>query len=269
MIQEQEKIITQETIVLIVYTIVVIFGLLLFVIWFFIAFQKRKNKLLVEQIEAEKKYERELTTSQLEIQEQTFKNIAWELHDNVGQLLSVVSLQLNMALVKAPETIQEQLKDTRNILSNTIEEVRSLSKTLNNDVINKNGLIRSLEIEVERFNRLKFLEAAMQVHGNIRYISAEHEILIFRMYQEFLSNVMKHSKAKNLSVTLNFNANDLEIIAEDNGVGFDTSQKTESSGLQTIKGRAALLNAKYSLTSVLDNGTKLVLLYTFPNATKN
>ena len=89
------------------------------------------------------------------------------------------------------------------------------------------------------------------------------------MYQEFLSNVMKHSKAKNLSVTLNFNANDLEIIAEDNGVGFDTSQKTESSGLKTIKGRAALLNAKYSLTSVLDNGTKLVLLYTFPNATKN
>ena len=55
--------------------------------------------------EAEKKYERELTTSQLEIQEQTFKNIAWELHDNVGQLLSVISLQLNMILVKAPETI--------------------------------------------------------------------------------------------------------------------------------------------------------------------
>ena len=89
------------------------------------------------------------------------------------------------------------------------------------------------------------------------------------MYQEFLSNVMKHSKAKNLSVTLNFNANDLEIIAEDNGLGFDTSQKTESSGLQTIKGRAALLSAKYSLTSVINNGTKLVLLYTFPNDTKN
>ena len=269
MIQEQEKIITQETIVLIVYVIAIIFGLLLFVIWFFIAFQNRKNKLLVKQIEAEKRYERELATSQLEIQEQTFKNIGWELHDNVGQLLSVLSIQLNMMLLKAPRTIQKQLKDTSDVLGNTIQEVRNLSKTLNNEVVNKNGLIRSLEIEVERFNRLKYLEAFIQVNGKVRYISTEHEILIFRMYQEFLSNVMKHSKAKNLSVTLNFNANDLEIIAEDNGLGFDTSQKTESSGLQTIKGRAALLSAKYSLTSVINNGTKLVLLYTFPNDTKN
>ena len=260
---------SQETIVLIIYTIVVIFGLLLFVIWFFIAFQKRKNKLLVKQIEAEKRYERELATSQLEIQEQTFKNIGWELHDNIGQLLSILSIQLNMILLKAPRTIQKQLKDTSDVLGNTIQEVRNLSKTLNNEVVNKNGLIRSLEIEVERFNRLKYLKASFEVNGKITCISAAHEILIFRIYQEFLANVMKHSKAKNLSVTLNFNANDLEIIAEDNGVGFDTSQKTESSGLQTIKGRATLLNAKYSLTSIIDNGTKLVLLYTFPNETKN
>lgn len=260
---------SQETIVLIIYTIAVIFGLLLFVIWFFIAFQNRKNKLLVKQIEAEKRYERELATSQLEIQEQTFKNIGWELHDNIGQLLSVLSIQLNMILLKAPRTIQKQLKDTSDVLGNTIQEVRNLSKTLNNEVVNKNGLIRSLEIEVERFNRLKYLKASFEVNGKITCISAAHEILIFRIYQEFLANVMKHSKAKNLSVTLNFNANDLEIIAEDNGVGFDTSQKTESSGLQTIKGRATLLNAKYSLTSIIDNGTKLVLLYTFPNETKN
>ena len=269
MIQKQENIMSQETIVLIIYTIAVIFGLLLFVIWFFIAFQNRKNKLLVKQIEAEKRYERELATSQLEIQEQTFKNIGWELHDNVGQLLSVVSIQLNMMLLKAPRTIQKQLKDTSDVLGNTIQEVRNLSKTLNNEVVNKNGLIRSLEIEVERFNRLKYLKASFEVNGKIICISAAHEILIFRIYQEFLANVMKHSKAKNLSVTLNFNANDLEIIAEDNGVGFDTSQKTESSGLQTIKGRAKLLNAKYSLTSIIDNGTKLVLLYTFSNETKN
>ena len=260
---------SQETIVLIIYTIAVIFGLLLFVIFFFISFQNRKNKLLVKQIEAEKRYERELATSQLEIQEQTFKNIGWELHDNVGQLLSVLSIQLNMMLLKAPRTIQKQLKDTSDVLGNTIQEVRNLSKTLNNEVVNKNGLIRSLEIEVERFNRLKYLKASFEVNGKITCISAAHEILIFRIYQEFLANVMKHSKAKNLSVTLNFNANDLEIIAEDNGVGFDTSQKTESSGLQTIKGRATLLNAKYSLTSIIDNGTKLVLLYTFLNDTKN
>ena len=70
-------------------------------------------------------------------------------------------------------------------MTNTVQEVRNLSKTLNNDVINKNGLIRSLEIEIERFNKMNFLEATMQVNGEVTYILAQHEILIFRIYQEF------------------------------------------------------------------------------------
>jgi len=265
MLQEEENLINQETIVLIVYAIAVIFILLFFVIGFFRAFQKRKNKLLLERIEAKQKFERELSASQLEIQEQTFKNIAWELHDNVGQLLSVVSMQLNIMLTKAPETLQEQIKDTRTVVSDTVQEIRDLSKRLNNDVVNKNGLVRSLQIEIERFNRLGFLEATYQINGTEKYISAEHEILIFRMYQEFLSNVMRHSKAKKLSVTLNYTTANLEIIAEDDGVGFDTSEKTESSGLQTIKGRAELLNAAYSLTSEIGKGTQLTLIYPYPD----
>lgn len=268
MIQEKEHLISQETIVLIAYTIGVIFVLLIFVIFFFRAFQKRKNKLILDQIEAQHKFEQELATSQLEIQEQTLKNIGWELHDNVGQLLSVVSMQLNMLLVKAPEEVKEQVKDAREVVTNTVQEVRNLSKTLNSDVINKMGLVRSLEIEIERFNRLKFLEASFKIDGEEKYISAEHEILIFRIFQEFLSNVMKHSKASMLSVILNYNSNNLEIIAEDNGVGFDTSQKSESSGLQTIKGRVALLKAEYSLNSMIGKGTKLVLQYPYPNDTK-
>ncbi len=265
MIPKEESLINQETIILIIYAIVVIFILLFFVIGFFIAFQKRKNKLLLERIEAKQKFEKELATSQLEIQEQTFKNIAWELHDNVGQLLSVVSMQLNLMLTKAPETLQEQIKDTRTVVSDTVQEVRNLSKILNNDVINKNGLVRSLQIEIERFNRLKYLDANFTMEGEEVSISNDHEILIFRMYQEFLSNVMKHSKADRLSIKLHYRKDELEIIAEDDGVGFDTSKQTESSGLQTIKGRAQLLKAEYSLTSEIGNGTQLTLIYPYPD----
>lgn len=262
MVQE-ENIISQETIFLIVYVIAIILILLFFVILFFIAFQKRKNRLLIQQLEAKQQFEKELANTQLEIQEQTFKNIAWELHDNVGQLLSVVSMQLNLILTKAPETLQESIKEARSLVSDTVQEVRNLSKTLNNDVINKNGLVRSLEIEVERFNRLKYLEAIFKIKGEIAFIKSEHEILVFRIYQEFLSNVMKHSKANKLTIVLNYNTDNLTIVAEDNGVGFDLLQKTESSGLQTIAGRAKLLNAEYSLTSKIGEGTKLTLIYPF------
>ncbi len=265
MLQEKSNLINPETIVLIVYAIAVIFLLLLFVIVFFIAFQKRKNKLLLERLEAKQKFEKELANTQLEIQEQTFKNIAWELHDNVGQLLSVVSMQLNIMLSKAPDSIKEQIVDTKSVVSETVQEIRNLSKTLNNDVIQNNGLVRSLQIEVERFNRLKYLDASFKIKGEEVYIKSEHEILIFRMYQECLSNVMKHSKAKKLDIILNYKKEVLEISAKDDGVGFDTSKKTESSGLQTIKGRAELLNAKYLLTSEIGKGTNLTLIYPYPD----
>jgi len=265
MYEEKNNLISPETIVLIVYAIVVIFLLLLFVIVFFIAFQKRKNKLLLERLEAKQRFEKELANTQLEIQEQTFKNIAWELHDNVGQLLSVVSMQLNIMLTKAPDSIKEQIVDTKSVVSETVQEIRNLSKTLNNDVIQNIGLVRSLQIEVERFNRLKYLAATIKIKGKEVYIKSEHEILIFRMYQECLSNVMKHSKAKKLDIVLNYKKEELEISAKDDGVGFNPLQKTESSGLQTIKGRAELLNAKYLLTSEVGNGTNLTLIYPYPD----
>ena len=265
MLQKENNLINPETILLIVYVIVVILLLLLFVIVFFIAFQKRKNKLLLERIEAKQKFEKELANTQLEIQEQTFKNIAWELHDNVGQLLSVVSMQLNIMLTKAPDNIKEQIVDAKSVVSETVQEIRNLSKTLNNDVIQNIGLVRSLQIEVERFNRLKYLAATIKIKGKEVYIKSEHEILIFRMYQECLSNVMKHSKAKKLDIILNYKKEALEISAKDDGVGFDPLEKTESSGLQTIKGRAELLNAKYLLTSEVGKGTNLTLIYPYPD----
>src|SRR5690606_26148792 len=86
----------KEELILIVYFIIVILLLTTFGIVFFITFQRRKNKLLVEKFETEKRFEEELTKSRLEIQEQTLKNVAWELHDNIGQLLSVANMQLNI-----------------------------------------------------------------------------------------------------------------------------------------------------------------------------
>ena len=80
---------------------------------------------------AQQRFQEELSNSQLEIQEQTFKNIAWELHDNVGQLLSVANLQLNMLLNNSDEKIHDQIKETKEVIVATVDEVRSLSKTLN------------------------------------------------------------------------------------------------------------------------------------------
>lgn len=251
----------QESAVLIFYVTIVIFVLVGFVVIFFIAFQKRKNKLILERLEAEQKFETELTNSRLEIQEQTLKNIAWELHDNIGQLLSVANIQLNMLQSNVSEDFQSQIKETKEVVAATVQEVRALSKTLNTDVIQNNGLIESVRTELERFNRLNFLNADLKIEGEAVPITSSDEIIIFRILQEFFSNVIKHAKADNLFVHLCYREQELEITVADNGVGFDTSVNVGNSGLTNMKARADLLSARYQLTSAPGKGTTLNLVY--------
>ncbi len=220
--------------------------------------------MLIEKFEAERKFEKEITSTKIEIQEQTLKNVAWELHDNIGQLLSVVNMQLNMIKGNATDNQIASIDETKEVVNTTIQEVRTLSKTLNNEVIQKNGFFRSLEIELERFNRLKYLEANFIKQGNFQQIASEVEIILFRILQEFFSNVIRHSRAKRLEVNITGNSDKLILSAKDDGIGFDLNMKTESSGLQNMKNRAALLGAQYNLASQIGNGTELQLIYFYP-----
>ncbi|NND51855.1 MAG: histidine kinase [Flavobacteriaceae bacterium] len=254
----------EKQILLILYFVVIIFLLVVFVVIFFIAFQRRKNKFLIERLEAQQRFQEELANSQLEIQEQTFKNIAWELHDNVGQLLSVANLQLNMLLNNSGEEIQDQIQETKDVIIATVDEVRSLSKTLNTDVILHNGLVKSIQVELERFNRLNFLHADLKIEGDeTTHLKNEDEIIIFRILQEFFSNVIKHARANKLFVHLNYKPDQLEIMVDEDGVGFNTTQKTHSSGLRNMHSRAKLIGAKFELQSVPDQGTQMELIYPY------
>ena len=251
----------KEVILVISYGIGVVLVLSAFVIIFFIAFQRRKNKLLVERFEAEKQFQEELTTTQLEIQEETQKNIAWELHDNVSQLLSVAKMQLNMIQNTVPDDHQDGVEETKSLISNTLEEVRALSRTLNSDVVSYNGLQKSIAFELERFERLDFLIPKLVIKGEPVPIDPKEGTILFRICQEFFSNVIKHAKAKNLTATLSYEPNSLAVTIEDNGVGFDMSQKSDNSGLRTMKARAELVGAEYSLTSSQGEGTTLSIVY--------
>lgn len=264
MLQIQETLLKQE-LLLIVYFIAVLLFFIIFAIVFVVAFQRRKNKFLVERLKENQKFEKELANAQIEIQEQVFKNIAWELHDNIGQLLSVVNIQLNMLLDKTPEKHHEQIKETKTLVSEIVQEIRNLSKVLNNDVVLKNGLLTSLNLEIARFNKMNFLQATCMVSGDIIPIKSSNEIIIFRILQEFLSNIIKHARAKKLTVLLDYKENALEITASDDGVGFNSNKITQNSGMETMRSRAALLKADFSITSEPGKGTTLYLHYPYGN----
>ncbi len=240
-----------------IFAILGLVALCLIMIFLFVVFQKKKNALLKKNIENQKKFEQEIAETQVEIREQTLRNISWELHDNIGQLLTLAKIQLQK-VKENPDYISEINQNISNILN----EVRSLSKIINPDYISNISLEDAISLEINRFNRLNYINAIFTVTGKSFTINPKSEIIIFRILQEFFSNTIKHSKASELQVALNYAKDEIRIFVKDNGKGFNIQNKNANGlGLDTMQKRAKLINTEIKITSSLNNGTTLNLLY--------
>jgi hypothetical protein len=251
----------ESTTMLILITTLTVLLLIVVIIVIFSIFQNRKVKFLFQQKEAEQRFEDEIIKSQLETQEQTLQNISWELHDNVGQLLSVAKMQLNMLEPEVANGQKSILDETGEIISKSLQEIRTLSKLLNPETVKNMGLKEAIELELQRFNRLKFLNAELNIIGEEVDINQKDEIILFRILQEFLSNTIKYSKTPKLDVTLTYTEDNLTIKAQDFGIGFDEKEIQKGSGLINMKSRAKLINTEFSLLSKIDKGVILTLTY--------
>lgn len=252
---------------LLVYMIAVLVIVTALVIIFFIVFQKRKNKLLLDKIKQQQEFDEEISKTQTEIQEQTLKHIGWELHDNVGQLLAYASMQLNLLSAQVADNMKGKVSETSDVIKESLKEVRSLSKSLNNDVILNIGFEKSITNELDRLKRMKFASAELHIKGKtVEFQNKKHEIVIFRILQEFFSNSVKYSEADNLKITLEYQSKQLIIVASDDGKGFDVETVEKGSGLINMKSRAELINADFNIASKPNEGVTLTLHYPFEQA---
>ena len=232
-----------------------LFSLCVVMVFLFIIFQKKKNVLLMQQTEAARQYEKEIIESQIEIREQTLRNISWELHDNIGQLLTLAKIQL-----QSVKDNPHHIVDVNDNLTTIISEVRSLSKSINPDYIRTINLSEAVQIEIDRFNKLNYIKGSLTTKGDIFELDKKSEIIIFRMLQEFFSNTIKHSKATELAVEMDYVRNKLYIKAKDNGKGFEVGNVPENGiGLSNMKKRGALINAEVSINSEINKGTTLII----------
>ncbi len=256
----------QEAIQIVIISSAVILAIILIiVVTLFRLFQKKKTSFFLREKEQEKYYEKTLASSQIEIRETALQNIAWELHDNVGQLLSLARLELNILQTSITKpTNLVKVKEISELIGSSLQDIRSLSKTLNPDVINNMGFIQSIQNEIDRFNRLKFIDASFDIIGEEYDIPQKDVIILFRIIQEFFSNTIKHSKATKLSVELYYTSSYLTIKISDNGQGFDPKNVKKGSGLINMKSRAELINTVI-LLDANSNGTSIQLQY--PNST--
>mgnify|MGYP000554262654 CR=1 FL=1 len=235
-------------------TVLILLLLVVVIIILFVAFLKRKNKLIQEQEEARLAYEKELSEVQIEIREETLRNISWELHDNIGQLMTLAKIQVQLGKEKP-----EGLEEAADTIGKGIDELRTLSKSINPEALKSLNLRDAVGLEISRFNRMGFITATLRISGESFSLGAENELIVFRILQEFFSNTIKHSRASELAVHLAYKEDVLLINALDNGVGFSDSADFSGIGMRNMKNRAKFINAQLQISSTPEHGTKLRL----------
>lgn len=212
--------------------------LLCFLLFFFIKYRARRNAQIKENDEMKKNFEEALLKSQVEVQEATYSILAKELHDNVGQLLSSSKMLLGIAqrkLSSPPET----LTIAEVTLAKAIVELRSLSKSLDKEWLEQFELIENLQTEINRINSSGVLKIEFN-HQNKLPFNSEKQIILFRIIQEALQNIIKHAEAKNIFIGMNLNNEMLQISITDDGKGIDAEPES-GLGIRNMKHRAKLL----------------------------
>ena len=254
-----------------IYFVIIIGAVLgLLLIGFIVAmlvFYKQKQHRQEQEMEIIKdKYEKEVLRSQLEIQENTFKTISQELHDNIGQMLSVVKLSLSALPLEKEHPAYELTLHSRQVLNKAIADLSDLTKSLHTDRIRDVGLIESMRFELAIIKNTGLIQTQFNVTGTEAQLQEQKAIFLFRIFQEVLNNVLKHSRATTVTVSLDYGIDDTFVLEiEDNGVGFDSNVKQEKAsatrgvGLKSMFNRAQLIGADINFSSEIGKGTKVTV----------
>ena len=228
---------------------------------FLIVHKKKRFQHLLEKQQMENNYQNQLLLSRLEVQEQSFKYFSEEIHDNVGQMLSIVKMQLyNIRNGSKEEEIVKKASGCTELLGKAINDLRNISHTMSSAFVSNAGLAHAIEKDLEYIRSAKEMKCALHVQGEEYSLGNEKELLIFRIIQEGIANAVKHAAPTAIDVYLSYSPALLGVTITDNGSGFVASEKTTGGiGLNNMHMRAGLLNGTLNVTSEKDKGTSIKL----------
>lgn len=210
-----------------------------------------------KQVAFQKEKEREIMASRLEAQEQTFREVSQEIHDNIGQALTLIKININNINIGKSEEALERLATSKTLLTAALKDLRDLSRSLSADFIHDIGLIEALQQQSQLLQRSGNYTVRLHVNGTPYKLPAPHEHVVFRIVQELFTNIVKHAAATSVTISVNYQEHKLVIKVQDDGKGFDSSgHATEAGlGLRNMHNRAKLINGIISYESAPQKGT--------------
>jgi signal transduction histidine kinase len=202
-------------------------------------------------------FQKTLNTSILETQEQLLTSISQDLHDDAGQQLTVINFQLENLKLDYPNCTND-LNPISESVTKLSQSLRDISHSLNTNWLEKNGLIDAIKKEVNRLKKNKSITVNLKIDAIEKTFKNEEQIVIFRIFQELINNILKHAKATKIEICITNNTV-FTITISDNGIGFDTNKKTNSIGIQNCINRAKIIQYTFTINSQPNTGTTVIL----------
>jgi PAS domain S-box-containing protein len=204
--------------------------------------------------------QQQITEVVLGAQERERFELGQELHDNINQILATSKLYLDVA-IEEREPRMELLAKSRNNISMAIEEIRRLSKELITPSLNDLGLIQSIKELIRSIQMVKKMKIRLTISGvDENALLPEQKINIYRIIQEQLNNILKHAQASSVSIELNKQREQIRLLVEDDGRGFDPRMRRDGVGISNIMSRAELYNGKVEIDSSPGKGCRLEVI---------
>ncbi|QQQ26601.1 sensor histidine kinase [Chryseobacterium indoltheticum] len=245
------------------YLTVILFNIffVLFLVAVMIYIRKYKQRKIehINEIQLKNEiHQKELLATQLEIQQATMQQIGRELHDNIGQKLTLASLYTQQLLYENKVTTEsERIEQVSQIINQSLQDLRSLSKTLTDNNINQKDIITLIQEEVHTASVIKKCKIHFEHNFKCLDLDFVHKNVLLRITQEFIQNSIKHSQCKNIFIRLNTTEENLwELKINDDGIGFDIENILSNGiGLTNMKNRTAIIGAEFNLESNENAGT--------------
>lgn len=206
-------------------------------------------------------FQQELLQTQLEIQEQTLRNVAEEIHDNIGQVLSLAKLHLN-TVPATDEISATKVADAKTLVGKAISDLRDLSRSLHGEKLTEIGLQDAVSNELKNLQNTGQFQTELLVTGSPCQFNNQQSIVLFRIVQESLHNAVKYSKAKKVWVEMSYQPAFFSLAICDDGIGFDQQHFNAADtgiGLKNMKNRTNLIGGNISVNSSPGNGTKIFI----------
>lgn len=257
-----------EVIIVVVFSIAIFWLLVGSILYFVLYYHRRKMQFLKEKSDLQTNFEKDILLSKIEIQEQAFNSISRELHDNIGQHLSLAKLHLSSLKTIPPEADREKIDTAVDLLAESIYQLRAISKTLLGEKVSNLGLVEAIKNEVGRIEKLGILKISLIGTEAPVFSDSQAEIILFRILQEALNNIVKHSQATQAVVSIKNEENNFIISVQDNGKGFNLDAGNPAGiGILNMKSRAQTIGAELFIKSIAGQGTLVEIILTKQQST--